>query len=87
MLPISLKVLKFEVHDIVKMDLDTIIQKVNSGIYTLKPHEIKSQKTKSKCWDTFKDVNDDSGEILSSSTIEASVLVAQAIKKNLIDAD
>ena len=39
-----------------KMDLEKLAQSVKSGQHALKQHD--SKKSKSKCWETFRDIID-----------------------------
>ena len=45
-----------------KMDLEKLAQSVKRGQYALKQHD--SKKSKSKCWEPFKDIIDDSNNLL-----------------------
>ena len=45
-----------------KMDLEKLTQSVKSGRYALKQHD--SKKSKSKCWETFRDIIDDGDNLL-----------------------
>ena len=44
------------------MDLEKLAQSIKSGQHVLKQHD--SKKSKSKCWETFRDVIDDDGNLV-----------------------